>query len=190
MGYALYKKIGSKIQLVKNLGASSVKKVMAEARKLAKSSRSSIVPVRHSGKSLPVSVGVRSNPSTSKGMNTYDLYWSPTGQKIASNVSGRTQKAAIRKAPKPYSKYKGEIYAVKTAGNPANGMTVGTGKYRKFIPFHSYSGQATGDYDTAYDSAYRSARSGKKKRTVAKRKPAKKKLPVKRQKSKAKRRKR
>lgn len=44
-------------------------------------------------------------------MKSYDLYWSPTGQKIASGVKASTARAAIRKAPRPYSKYKGEIYA-------------------------------------------------------------------------------
>lgn len=40
----------------------------------------------------------------------YDLYWSPEGRKIAT-VQAETAKAAIRKAPKPYRKYLGEIYA-------------------------------------------------------------------------------
>lgn len=43
-------------------------------------------------------------------MKTYKLVWSPTGQTIAT-VTASTMRAAIRKAPKPYSKYKGEIYA-------------------------------------------------------------------------------
>jgi hypothetical protein len=42
-------------------------------------------------------------------MKTYRLYWSPTGQHIAT-VSAKTSRAAIRKAPKPYRKYLGEIY--------------------------------------------------------------------------------
>lgn len=50
---------------------------------------------------------LRRNPS---GMKTYQLVWSPTGQIIAT-VQAKTMKAAKRKAPKPYSKYKGEIYA-------------------------------------------------------------------------------
>jgi hypothetical protein len=41
----------------------------------------------------------------------YDLYWSPEGKKIAT-VSARNMRAAIRKAPRPYKKYLGEIYAV------------------------------------------------------------------------------
>ena len=44
-------------------------------------------------------------------MNTYRLYWSPTGQHI-STVTAKTQRAAIRKAPQPYRRYLGEIYAV------------------------------------------------------------------------------
>jgi hypothetical protein len=47
-------------------------------------------------------------------VTTFDLYWSPTGQKIAT-VRARTKRAAVRKAPKPYRKYLGEIYAVEVA---------------------------------------------------------------------------
>ena len=54
-------------------------------------------------------------------MKTYKLVWSPTGQTIATSVVASTRKAAIRKAPKPYSRYKGEIYAeeIGTAQNPS-----------------------------------------------------------------------
>jgi hypothetical protein len=45
-------------------------------------------------------------------MKTYRLIWSPTGQCIAENVQARTPQAAVRKAPLPYRKYLGEIYAV------------------------------------------------------------------------------
>ena len=44
-------------------------------------------------------------------MKTYDLFWSPEGRKIAT-VTARTMRAAIRKAPMPYRRYLGEIYAV------------------------------------------------------------------------------
>ena len=47
----------------------------------------------------------------SKPLNTYDLYWSPEGKKI-DTVKATSTRAAIRKAPKPYRKYLGEIYAV------------------------------------------------------------------------------
>jgi hypothetical protein len=54
------------------------------------------------------------NPTT-RGKHTemyvFDLYWSPTGQKIAT-VEAKSAKSAISKAPSPYRKYKGEIYAV------------------------------------------------------------------------------
>ncbi len=43
-------------------------------------------------------------------MNTYKLFWSPTGQCIG-KVQARTARAAIRKAPMPYRRYLGEIYA-------------------------------------------------------------------------------
>ena len=41
---------------------------------------------------------------------TFKLYWSPEGKCIAT-VKAHTARQAIRKAPKPYSKYLGEIYA-------------------------------------------------------------------------------
>ncbi len=44
-------------------------------------------------------------------MNTYTLVWSPTGQTIGT-VAARTPRAAIRKAPAPYRRFLGEIYAV------------------------------------------------------------------------------
>ena len=42
-------------------------------------------------------------------MNTYELFWSPTGRKIGT-VEARTSSSAKRKAPQPYRKYLGEIY--------------------------------------------------------------------------------
>lgn len=54
----------------------------------------------------------------------YTLVWGPTGQKIAT-VTASNMKAAIRKAPAPYSKYKGEIYAeVSKAKNPPHTVTL------------------------------------------------------------------
>jgi hypothetical protein len=44
-------------------------------------------------------------------MKTYTLYWSPEGRPICT-VQANSLKAAKRKAPKPYSRYIGEIYAV------------------------------------------------------------------------------
>jgi hypothetical protein len=44
-------------------------------------------------------------------MKTYSVYWSPEGRCIAV-VQARTARAAIRKAPMPYRKYLGELYAV------------------------------------------------------------------------------
>lgn len=48
--------------------------------------------------------------------NLWSLYWSPEGRKIAVNISAPTARAAIRKAPQPYKKYLGEIYAVAQTG--------------------------------------------------------------------------
>ena len=45
-------------------------------------------------------------------MTAWVLYWSPTGARIA-HVQARTSRAAIRKAPKPWRRYLGEIYAVR-----------------------------------------------------------------------------
>lgn len=52
---------------------------------------------------------------------TWDLYWSPEGRKIAV-VEATTERSAIHKAPLPYRKYIGEIYAeqVTVFGPPAN----------------------------------------------------------------------
>ena len=44
-------------------------------------------------------------------MRTFQLLWSPEGRCIAT-VRARTMRAAIRKAPMPYAKYPGEIYAL------------------------------------------------------------------------------
>ena len=44
-------------------------------------------------------------------IKTYDLFWSPEGRCIAT-VRATSPKAAIRKAPMPYRRYLGEIYAV------------------------------------------------------------------------------
>lgn len=44
-------------------------------------------------------------------MKTYTLFWSPTGAPIAT-VRAHTMRAAIRKAPMPYRRFLGEIYAV------------------------------------------------------------------------------
>jgi len=41
----------------------------------------------------------------------YKLYWSPEGKEIATVVA-QTRQAAVRKAPLPYRRYLGEIYAV------------------------------------------------------------------------------
>ena len=43
-------------------------------------------------------------------MTTYRLIWSPTAEVIAT-VKAKTPRQAIRKAPAPYRRYLGEIYA-------------------------------------------------------------------------------
>lgn len=44
-------------------------------------------------------------------MKTWTVYWGPTGAAIAT-VTARSARAAIRKAPYPYRRYLGEMYAV------------------------------------------------------------------------------
>ena len=47
-------------------------------------------------------------------MRTWIVYWSPEGRPIAT-VQARTARAAIRKAPYPYRRYLGEMYATEIA---------------------------------------------------------------------------
>ena len=49
-----------------------------------------------------------------KQMKKWTLYWSPEGKAIGV-VLAHSASAAIRKAPKPYKKYLGEIYAEERA---------------------------------------------------------------------------
>ena len=51
-------------------------------------------------------------------MKTFVLYWSLAGHKIAT-VQAKDAKAAIRKAPLPYRKFLGEVYAVEVARSPS-----------------------------------------------------------------------
>ena len=44
-------------------------------------------------------------------MEQWILYWSPEGRPFA-KVAANSSKEAVRKAPKPYRAYLGEIYAV------------------------------------------------------------------------------
>lgn len=45
------------------------------------------------------------------GMKRFALVWSPNATIIA-HVYARTERAAIRKAPAPYRRYLGEVYAL------------------------------------------------------------------------------
>lgn len=45
-------------------------------------------------------------------MHMWKLYWAPEGRQIAT-VRARTARAARRKAPQPYRRFLGEIYAVR-----------------------------------------------------------------------------
>ena len=48
-------------------------------------------------------------------LKKFNLFWSPEGRIIA-QVEATTAKIAKSKAPKPYSKYKGEIYVEEVKG--------------------------------------------------------------------------
>lgn len=50
-------------------------------------------------------------------MPTFKLFWSPEGRQIAT-VEAKTMRAAIRKAPQPFRKFLGEIYAVEEKPEP------------------------------------------------------------------------
>lgn len=43
-------------------------------------------------------------------MKTWILFWAPEGRQIAT-VQATTARAAVRKAPPPYRRYLGEVYA-------------------------------------------------------------------------------
>lgn len=47
-------------------------------------------------------------------MKTFDIFWSPEGRCIAT-VRALTVRAAIRKAPYPYRRFLGELYAVEVS---------------------------------------------------------------------------
>lgn len=47
---------------------------------------------------------------TTTPMKTYELIWSPEGRRIAL-VRATSPQAAVKKAPLPYRKFLGEIYA-------------------------------------------------------------------------------
>lgn len=60
------------------------------------------------------------NPRRKSALPRWKLYWGPEGRQIAV-VEAKDASAAKRKAPQPYRKYLGEIYAVELApvlGNP------------------------------------------------------------------------
>jgi hypothetical protein len=49
---------------------------------------------------------------------TYDVYWAPEGRCIAT-VDTKDSRAAIRKAPRPYRRYLGEMYVVEVVDTTA-----------------------------------------------------------------------
>lgn len=53
-------------------------------------------------------------PKTRIVFKAFELYWAPQGSCIAT-VYASSARAAIRKAPAPWSKYLGEIYAIEVA---------------------------------------------------------------------------
>jgi hypothetical protein len=61
-------------------------------------------------------------------MTTYDLFWSPEGKRIAT-VQARNARAAKRKAPMPYRRYLGEIYAVSETADAQRWVRSHSGVY-------------------------------------------------------------
>lgn len=53
----------------------------------------------------------------------FKLYWSPEGKYIAT-VEAKDIRSAKRKAPKPYRKYLGEIYAIAVVKINTRGLTL------------------------------------------------------------------
>ena len=74
--------------------------------------------------------------------HTWDIYWSPEGRKIAT-VEAITARKAIRKAPMPYRRYLGEMYAVATDPNAyiavirilSDGLLLGGLRHHSSTPF-------------------------------------------------------
>jgi hypothetical protein len=108
-------------------------------------------------------------------MYTWRLVWSPTGQHIG-DVQAKTARAAVRKAPRPYSKYKGEIYAEKIGSNPGvamarrvklkrNPTTASDLPYGEWIPAHAVRFNDDGSTSLMTDSC-RSQNRGRRRRNV------------------------
>ena len=51
------------------------------------------------------------------GLQTYRLRWAPTAQVIAV-VKANSARGAVKKAPPPYRKYLGEVYAEQIEDKP------------------------------------------------------------------------
>jgi hypothetical protein len=75
--------------------------------------------------------------------HSWDVYWSPEGRKIAT-VEAITARQAIRKAPQPYRRYLGEMYAQLTPNSfkavvvlHSDGYLLGGAKYHESTPFVS-----------------------------------------------------
>jgi hypothetical protein len=76
-------------------------------------------------------------------LHSWDVYWSPEGRKIAT-VQAITARQAIRKAPQPYRRYLGEMYAQLTPNSfkavivlHSEGFLLGGAKYHESHPFVS-----------------------------------------------------
>ena len=65
--------------------------------------------INHAPTGQPFAASAYEQPNPN-ALKTFELYWSPEGRKIAT-VQARNVSAAIRKAPAPYRKFLGELYA-------------------------------------------------------------------------------
>lgn len=75
----------------------------------------------------------------------FDIYWSPEGRKIAT-VEAKSEKDALKQAPLPYKKYRGELYAVATPNAfmavitiESEGLLLGGTRHHSSSPFASRS---------------------------------------------------
>lgn len=73
--------------------------------------RGYLAQARKSGQGFYARNCPRCSGSGQIDVTAWDLFWSPTAERIAERVIARTARAAIRKAPMPYRKYLGEIRA-------------------------------------------------------------------------------
>lgn len=61
--------------------------------------------------------------TTKSPLLDWDLFWSPSGQRIAS-VRARSARLAVRRTPAPWVRYRGEVYAQQRDGDARRSKTL------------------------------------------------------------------